>query len=48
MIGEWDLGRRVDIIYVTDAQKTQAFGNPGAGVRNQGTLDAKWDNGIYG
>jgi hypothetical protein len=42
------LGFRVDAVYGTDAQKTQSFGNPGAGVRNQGTFDASWDNGEYG
>jgi hypothetical protein len=43
-----DLGGRIDMVYGTDAQKTQAFGNPGAGVRNEGTFDAPWDNGEYG
>jgi hypothetical protein len=42
------LGFRIDALYGTDAQKTQSFGNPGAGVRNQGTFDASWDNGEYG
>jgi hypothetical protein len=46
--GEWGLGGRVDLMYGVDAQKMQSFGNPGAGVRNQGSFDAKWDNGIYG
>ena len=36
------------MIYGTDAQKTQAFGNPGAGVRNFGTYDASLDHGEYG
>lgn len=44
----WDLGGRVDVLYGTDAQKTQAFGNPGAGVRNFGTWDASLDHGEYG
>jgi hypothetical protein len=44
----WDLGGRVDAIYGTDAQKTQAFGNPNAGIRNRGFYDASWDHGIYG
>jgi hypothetical protein len=44
----WDLGGRFDILYGTDAQKTQAFGNPGAGVRNRGTWDASLDHGEYG
>ncbi|MDZ4657153.1 MAG: outer membrane beta-barrel protein [Bythopirellula sp.] len=43
-----DIGGRVDVIYGTDAQKTQAFGNPGAGVRNFGFYDASLDHGIYG
>jgi len=44
----WDWGFRVDAMYGVDAQKTQAFGNPRANVRNQGTWDASFDNGIYG
>ncbi|MGD9635050.1 MAG: outer membrane beta-barrel protein [Pirellulales bacterium] len=43
-----DFGGRVDAIYGTDAQKTQAFGNPGANVRGIGFYDASWDHGIYG
>ncbi len=43
-----DVGGRVDILYGTDAQKTQAFGNPGAGVRGFGTYDASLDHGEYG
>jgi hypothetical protein len=46
--GGLGLGGRFDVVYGTDAQKTQAFGNPGAGVRNQGTFDASWDHGEYG
>lgn len=42
------LGGRIDVIYGTDAQKTQAIGNPNAGIRNQGTFDAPWDHGEYG
>src|SRR5688500_15283462 len=30
----FDLGGRIDVVYGTDAQKTQSFGNPNAGVRN--------------
>lgn len=37
-----DWGYRADIVYGTDAQKTQAFGNDG------GTWDVTFDNGIYG
>jgi hypothetical protein len=43
-----DIGGRVDMIYGTDAQKTQAFGNPKAGIRNTGFYDASLDHGIYG
>src|SRR5688500_2105361 len=42
------LGGRLDVMYGTDAQKTQAFGNPGAGVRGFGTWDASLDHGEYG
>ena len=42
------LGGRIDVVYGTDAQKTQAFGNPGAGVRGFGTWDASLDHGEYG
>jgi hypothetical protein len=42
--GEW--GYRVDLVYGTDAQKTQAFGNSGA-PDPQG-YDNSWDNGVYG
>ena len=42
------VGGRIDVVYGTDAQKTQAFGNPNAGVRNQGSFDASWDLGEYG
>jgi hypothetical protein len=44
----FDLGGRVDVVYGTDAQKTQAFGNPNAGVRGFGTYDASLDHGEYG
>ncbi len=44
----FDLGGRIDILYGTDAQKTQAFGNPGAGVRGFGSWDASLDHGEYG
>ncbi len=43
-----DVGGRIDTVYGTDAQKTQAFGNPGAGVRGFGTFDASLDHGEYG
>jgi hypothetical protein len=43
-----DIGGRIDVVYGTDAQKSQSFGNPGAGVRNAGNFDASWDNGVYG
>ena len=36
------------MLYGTDAQKTQAFGNPGAGVRGFGFYDASLDHGYYG
>jgi hypothetical protein len=42
------LGGRIDTVYGTDAQKTQAFGNPGAGVRGFGSWDASLDHGEYG
>ena len=38
------LGFRADFVYGTDAQKTQAFGNPGAEWDNS----AAFDHGIYG
>jgi hypothetical protein len=38
----YDWGMRADIMYGTDAQKTQAFGNPA------GSWDEGWDNGYYG
>jgi hypothetical protein len=44
----FDIGGRIDTIYGTDAQKTQSFGNPGAGVRGFGTFDASLDHGEYG
>jgi hypothetical protein len=44
----FDLGGRIDTVYGTDAQKTQAFGNPNAGVRGFGTWDASLDHGEYG
>ena len=46
--GGFDLGGRIDVVYGTDAQKTQAFGNPNAGVRGFGTWDASLDHGEYG
>lgn len=50
----FDLGGRIDVMYGTDAQKTQAFGNPTSlGVPagfapGYGTYDASLDHGIYG
>jgi hypothetical protein len=38
----FDWGFRFDGLYGTDAQKTQAFGNPGD------QWDNPWDNGVYG
>jgi hypothetical protein len=50
--GGLDLGGRMDVLYGTDAQKTQSFGNPrsngAAGERDSGTFDASWDHGTYG
>jgi hypothetical protein len=46
--GALDIGGRIDTVYGTDAQKTQAFGNPGAGVRGFGSWDASLDHGEYG
>lgn len=37
----WDWGFRTDLVYGTDAQKTQAFGQVGG-------WDTDWDNGVYG
>ena len=37
----WDWGFRADFLYGTDAQKTQAFGNPD-------DYDNGWDHGRYG
>jgi hypothetical protein len=39
-----DFGFRADVVYGTDAQQTQSFGNPGAQWDNA----AAWDHGIYG
>jgi hypothetical protein len=51
----FDIGGRIDAIYGTDAQKTQAFGNPTsipgtpAGFApGFGTYDASLDHGVYG
>lgn len=45
----WDWGYRLDVMYGTDAQKTQAFGNPpgipGGGPRG---WDNQLDHGVYG
>jgi hypothetical protein len=45
----WDVGYRFDLVYGVDAQKTQAFGNSGAGTAEgpQG-YDNGWDHGKYG
>ena len=43
-----DIGGRVDVLYGTDAQKSQAFGNPKAGIRDTGFYDASLDHGVYG
>ncbi len=43
-----DFGFRFDVLYGIDAQKTQAYGNPGAGVPNFGSWDASLDHGAYG
>ena len=44
----YDWGFRADVMYGTDAQKTQAFGNPRADIPNTGTFDASLDHGVYG
>jgi hypothetical protein len=44
----YDWGFRADIMYGTDAQKTQAFGNPRAATPGFGTFDASLDHGVYG
>jgi hypothetical protein len=44
----WDFGGRIDLMYGTDGQKNQAYGNPGADVRGRGRFDASLDHGIYG
>jgi hypothetical protein len=43
-----DFGGRIDVLYGTDAQKSQAFGNPGALTRGFGFYDASLDHGYYG
>lgn len=43
-----DFGGRIDVLYGTDAQKAQSFGNPGAGTRGFGFYDASLDHGYYG
>lgn len=45
----WEVGYRFDLVYGVDAQKTQAFGNSGAGTPDgpQG-YDNDWDHGKYG
>ncbi|HEX4412518.1 MAG TPA: outer membrane beta-barrel protein [Lacipirellulaceae bacterium] len=40
----WDWGYRTDLVYGLDAQKTQAFGNPG-GPANAHGYDNGWDDG---
>lgn len=44
----WDWGFRVDAMYGTDAQKTQAFGNDVNAAGNTTGWDNRWDNGYYG
>ncbi|MCH7729675.1 MAG: outer membrane beta-barrel protein, partial [Planctomycetes bacterium] len=39
----WDMGFRVDYVYGTDAQNTQAFGNKFVGAARK--WDNPWDNG---
>jgi hypothetical protein len=39
--GCWDWGYRADLLYGTDAQKTQAFGQLSG-------WDTQWDHGVYG
>jgi hypothetical protein len=41
----WDWGFRGDLVYGTDAQKAQAFGNPPGPPRG---WDNEWDHGVYG
>jgi hypothetical protein len=41
-----DYGYRFDMLYGTDAQKTQAFGNSGA--PDPDGWDNSWDHGVYG
>lgn len=43
-----DYGYRYDILYGTDAQSLQAFGNPRADVIGRGAWDASFDHGEYG
>jgi hypothetical protein len=43
-----DFGARVDMVYGTDAQKTQAHGNPNSSIRNFGNYDNSLDHGEYG
>jgi hypothetical protein len=43
-----DWGFRFDVMYGTDAQKTQSFGNPRASTPGYGAWDASLDHGIYG
>jgi hypothetical protein len=44
----WDLGYRLDLLYGTDAQKTQAIGNPQNALGRASGWDNDWDNGVYG
>ena len=44
----WDWGFRVDMIYGTDAQKTQAFGNTVNAAGTARGWDNDWDHGVYG
>ena len=43
-----DFGGRIDVVYGTDAQKSQSYGNPGGRVRGGGRFDASLDHGVYG
>jgi hypothetical protein len=44
----FDVGGRIDVLYGTDAQKSQAYGNPNADIRGLGRFDASLDHGVYG
>ena len=44
----WDWGYRLDVMYGTDAQKTQAFGNSLNNFGDTQGWDNTLDNGVYG